>query len=80
MQNDDKALLRKRPAGRGQMHITYILIKISDLYRLALFGMYILADALQKFTSVHATSTLKCIQCPCYKQLKKLKPFSLREI
>ena len=29
-----------------------------DLYRLALFGMYILAEALQNFISFHAAITL----------------------
>ena len=31
----------------------------SDLYILELFGMYILAEALHNFISVHAASTLK---------------------
>ena len=68
--NDDKALLRIRPAGRGQMHITYTLIKISYLYRLALFGMYILAEALQNSTSVHATRTLNSYSVHATNNLK----------
>ena len=57
---------RLSPTGHGKMLIILeqhgihgILIKCSDLYRLALFGTNILAEALQNFTSTYATSTLK---------------------
>ena len=58
MQNGNMALPWISPAGRGQMLITlephdilYFDHFFFYLNRLALFGMYILAEALQNFTS-----------------------------
>ena len=51
----------------------------SDIYRLALLGMYIFVEALQNLNSAHATSILKLVPGPCYKQ-HKLNTFLFSEI
>ena len=75
MQNCDNALLRIRRAGCNQMLITL------EPHGILLSNFLIYTDKhyLKSITRARATSTLKPIQYPCYKQSKTKTHFSLEK-